>query len=260
MSNTPNIQWAAILQDALTTPGRISAAYRMFHQFSIGNIAAAWWQCASRGIEMGPLATFKRWNELGRKVKKGQKAIWLSMPITIKAKEKTPEGEEKRAVTFVWKPLWFALSQTEGPVTPEYASTPEWHVETMLAELEITQENFQESSGLGVSHPRQGKVAVSPLGDSPTRTLIHEVAHCLLHKQRGQAAGEMELEAECVAVLVCEALGLPYNAESSRAYIQQWWPTRQVSERTAQRIFSAANQIIKAGQVKPACADEQAAA
>ena len=56
-----------------------------------------------------------------------------------------------------------------------------------------------------------------------------------------------ELEAECVALLCCEALGLP-GAEESRGYIQTFWGQgNPVPEKSAQRIMKTADQILKAG-------------
>jgi hypothetical protein len=54
------------------------------------------------------------------------------------------------------------------------------------------------------------------------------------------------VEAEAVALLCCESLGLP-GAEFSRGYIQSWGQGQAISERSAQRIFHAADRILKAG-------------
>jgi len=56
-----------------------------------------------------------------------------------------------------------------------------------------------------------------------------------------------KLEAECVALLCCESLGLP-GAGESRGYIQSWYKGHQVPERSAQRIFGTADAILKAGR------------
>ena len=40
----------------------------------------------ARGIPLGPIASFNRWKELGRHVKRGEKAIELCMPVTLKRK------------------------------------------------------------------------------------------------------------------------------------------------------------------------------
>jgi antirestriction protein ArdC len=57
-----------------------------------------------------------------------------------------------------------------------------------------------------------------------------------------------ELEAECVALICCEALGLPGAAES-RGYIQNWYSGSTVPDESAKRIFQAADRILKAGQI-----------
>lgn len=54
------------------------------------------------------------------------------------------------------------------------------------------------------------------------------------------------METEGVALLCCESLGLP-GAEFSRGYIQHWNQGQGVNERSAQRIFRAADQILRAG-------------
>ena len=76
--------FAALLEQAVTEPGIVSGAYRQFHNYSLGNVLLAWSQCMERGITPGPLATYQRWRELGRQVRKGEKAITLCRPVTIK--------------------------------------------------------------------------------------------------------------------------------------------------------------------------------
>lgn len=41
--------FAALLEDAVNDPGIISAAYRQFHSYSMGNQLLAWQQCLTRG-------------------------------------------------------------------------------------------------------------------------------------------------------------------------------------------------------------------
>ena len=129
MSRPTPKAFAAILQDAVNEPGTLSQAYRQFHAYSLGNQLLAWAQCAERGLQPGPMATYPRWRELGRQVKKGEKAITLCMPITVKRKraETVPDTDQANDVTtwFVCKPRWFVLSQTDGEPLPE-AETPDW--------------------------------------------------------------------------------------------------------------------------------------
>jgi isopentenyldiphosphate isomerase len=44
-------------------------------------------RCRDRGIEPRPLASFRRWKELGRHVRKGEKALTPWMSIQIKCKD-----------------------------------------------------------------------------------------------------------------------------------------------------------------------------
>jgi hypothetical protein len=63
-----------------------------------------------------------------------------------------------------------------------------------------------------------------------------------------------EVEAECVALICCSSLSLG-GEEFSRGYIQHWLHGQTIPERSAQKIFKAADRILKAGreeQIVPA--------
>ena len=55
-----------------------------------------------------------------------------------------------------------------------------------------------------------------------------------------------EVEAESVALICCESLALT-GACQCRGYIQHWLHGQSFPENSAQRIFRAADQILKAG-------------
>jgi hypothetical protein len=93
----PEVDWAALLIDAVEKPGVIAEAYRQFWNYSVGNQLLALFQCFARKIEPGPIHTFLGWKECGRFVKKGEKAITLCMPVK-KVVEK-PAKEEGREHT-----------------------------------------------------------------------------------------------------------------------------------------------------------------
>jgi hypothetical protein len=89
----------------------------------------------------------------------------------------------------------------------------------------------------------------------PYKTLFHELAHVLLGHTAETSHAEttdcprslQEAEAECVALLCCEALNLA-GAEECRGYIQHWHGAgNPIPERSAQRILRVADQILKAG-------------
>jgi len=220
----------------------------------------ALFQCFMRGIQPGPLATFPKWKELGRFVKKGQKALTLCMPLTctrtktVKKDDGTDQEEEFSFTHFTYKAHWFVLAQTEG-AQYQPPAVPEWNEERALAALDIQRIPFEDLDGNTQGYAKRGrKIAVSPIAALPVKTLFHEVGHVMLgHIEEGDLADTertprdiREMEAEAVSLLCCESLGLP-GAEYSRGYIQSWGQGQPFSERSAQRIFRAADQILRAG-------------
>src|ERR1700746_1948215 len=91
--------WSDLLRDAVSTPGKLLEAYTVFHNFSVGNSLLALFQCYEREITPGPLNTYKGWQQLGRQVRKGEKAIVLCMPLTYKkrVRQESQNPEESSA-------------------------------------------------------------------------------------------------------------------------------------------------------------------
>ena len=82
------------------------------------------------------------------------------------------------------------------------------------------------------------------------RTIFHEIADVLLHHGGDDTERSLrEVESECVAMICCESLGMP-GVEYSRGYIQHWLSVDSIPEKSAQRIFQAADRVLKAGVVR----------
>lgn len=261
MTEKPDISWNQLLNEALTKPGAVAKAYSAFHNYSSGNQLLALFQCYMRHIEPGPIATYPAWHAKGRQVRKGSKAISLWMPITSKRTATSQddagnETEESIPYTrFILRNNWFVLSQTDGQDF-QADPIPNWDESAALAVLAISKVPFDGTNGnvQGFALPGR-KVAVSPLAELPSKTLFHELAHVMLgHTEESPLTDDSqtprslrEVEAESVALIVCESLGLA-GAEYCRGYIQNWAAgLSAIPERSAQRIFKAADQIIKAG-------------
>jgi antirestriction protein ArdC len=261
---TPNPKsFAELLQSAVNEPGILSNPYRQFHNYSIGNQVLAWVQCLERGIQPGPLATYPRWKDLGRYVCRGEKAIVLCMPVTVKRPiTKTVETDtgieevdgEATFTRFIYRPNWFVFAQTEGQPIPE-PEIPKWDKDRALQTLGIAEVPFDETDGNCLGFARQRSIAINPVNPMPHKTRFHETAHILLgHTAEGMQADReitplslRECEAEAVALLCCAALELP-GVQECRGYVQHWWGAgNPIPERSAQRIFKAADQILKAG-------------
>ena len=250
--------FSGLLASAVHEPGTLSSAYRQFHHYSLGNQLLAMFQCQERGIAPGPINTFPGWKTLGRHVRKGEKALTLCMPITVKRKrtEVEPDADEPSEIVtrFIYKRRWFVVSQTSGDPVPE-AVGPSWDRETALSGLDVTEVPFDHTDGNCMGFARNRSIAINPVNPLPHKTRFHELAHVLLgHTSEGQQADSdttprslRECEAESVALLCCAALGLPGVAEC-RGYVQHWWGQgHEIPERSAQRILKTADQILKAG-------------
>jgi antirestriction protein ArdC len=251
--------WQELLIEAVNQPGRIMAAYTAFHNYSIGNALLALSQCLQRNLAPGPLNTYKGWQELGRYVRKGEQALTLCMPVTAKKKKANPETkqEEEHVLTyFVYRPFWFTLSQTGGDKS--YAlHTPAFDLETALSNLGIRRIDFDMLDGNIQGFARDKTIAISPVAQLPLKTTFHELAHVVLNHTAEQSAlveeestprSLREVEAESTGLICLEALGLEGSAYC-RGYIQHWLQgENEIPTQSAQKIFTAATAILKAGQ------------
>ena len=267
-------KWSALLVEAVNKPGLIMEAYSAFHNYSIGNQILALVQCQLRGLEPGPINTFPGWQALGRTVKRGERAVILCMPITRKVRDEETqqsEGEhgERTFTSFMHKARWFAISQTIGDeFTPP--RLPEWEAERALAALDIEQIAFTDTDGNCQGYAKKRQIAINPVAQLPHKTLFHETAHVILgHTSEADFTDTertpknlREVEAEAVAFLCCEALNLE-GADYCRGYIQNWlcpaigYNGDAIPEKSAQKIFRAADQILRAGRLQTSESEQE---
>jgi len=250
------LNWSELLRSAVKDTGIISKAYSVFHNYSIGNQILATMQCIAQGIPVAPINTYNGWKKLNRQVKKGSKAIQLCMPVICKYKEtdeKTGEEIEHAFKRFTYKKNWFVMSQTEGKTQPR-AKLPNFNIEKALSELDIEEVAFEHISGNTQGYARSRSIAVSPIAEFPHKTRFHEMAHVVLgHTAENNMEDApdtprdiKEVEAESVAYILCNILELSGTVQS-RGYIQHWLQTDAIPEKSAQKIFGAADKILKAG-------------
>jgi len=264
--------WSDLLRDAVSTPGKLLEAYTVFHNYSIGNSLLALFQCYDRGITPGPLNTYKGWQQLGRQVRKGERAIVLCMPLAYKKRARQGMSDQEESGTnkpaqsekdvcdeitryrFALRPYWFVLAQTDGEAafTP---TIPGFDLAIALRELRIQQVDFESTNGNAQGYAFERNIAINPLAQLPHKTTFHELAHIVLgHTEEGQLVDSdltprniREVEAECVALICCEALQLA-GSEYARGYIQNWLSGDGISDRSAKRVFTTASGILKAGR------------
>jgi hypothetical protein len=126
---------------------------------------------------------------------------------------------------FRFRAYWFVLAQTEGEDTP-IPPIPGFDIDTALCALSITRTPFDELNGniQGFAHGRE--IAVNPVAGLPYKTTFHEIAHIVLGHTTAErlvdseqtARHIREVEAESVALICCETLGLD-GADFCRGYV-----------------------------------------
>jgi antirestriction protein ArdC len=267
MTTTQNAPtFSDLLATIVEQPGLIHEAFTRFHNYSFGNQILAMVQCWQRGLPAGPLATYPAWQALGRQVRKGEKAIVLCQPVTVKRKTEEADGDDQTFTVFTYRAKWFTLAQTDG-ASYEAALPPTWDKARALAALGVTEVAFDLIDGNTLGYAIERSIAVSDLAPNPMSVLAHELAHVVLgHTAEGRCADGAdrtpkslrEVEAESVAYLVLASLN-ESGLEYCRGYVQHWLRGGTIPEKSVQKIFKAADTILRAGrQADPAQLQEAA--
>jgi N-terminal domain of anti-restriction factor ArdC/IrrE N-terminal-like domain len=245
--------WQQLLLNAISQPGQLLEAYTAFWQYSFGNQLLAYLQCKARGIALGPLASYQAWKNKGRQVRRGERALELCMPLSLKDKN----DPDKIHTAFVFKRNWFVLAQTDGDaIAPD--PVPTWDCATALVNLDVQEVRFADLNGNTQGYAQRRTIAINPLAQLPHKTRFHELAHVVLgHTAEGDCSDTehtprnlQEVEAESTALILCETLQLE-GAAYCRGYIQHWLQTSgqdAIPPASARKIFHAADTILKAGR------------
>jgi len=210
------------------------AAMARFHTYSFGNVMLI----ARQKPEATNVAGIRTWNSLGRFVKRGEKGILILAPMVSKNHGKNEDAQQAEDAKQPESKLFgfravcvFDVTQTEGkelPALTEVQGDVSGYRERLLkfVETQGVELNYSEriAPAKGLSHG--GKITLL-LGMQPAEefsTLAHEIAHEILHRgdRRTLTTKQVrETEAEAVAFVVCQAVGLQ-TGTASQDYIQVW--------------------------------------
>ncbi len=196
------------------------------------------------------VAGFNAWKKNQRFVKQGEKGIVIIVPMQIKIEQETPDESER--ITRFRAGYVFDVSQTEGEPFAELATAsgdPGEHLKNLKALIEShgIALSYAEELG-GAEGMSKGGAIVIKNGLSPASefsVLVHEFAHEVLH--RGEVALKSktvrETEAEAVACVVAEGVGLTNNAASTD-YIHLYRGDRETLESSLTAIQKTAAMIL----------------
>lgn len=183
--------------------------------------------------------------EFNRHVIKGEKAIKILGGRLCKGTRKVEDEdgnmvEEEFSYTRFFPCSVFADDQTEGDPIPELCKELSGEASgyaTIKAKLEgisnfpIAFEDITDGSN-GYFSPVEQKIAIkSGMSESQTiKTMVHELTHSILHCDGGEQEkadrDTKEIQAESVAYVVCNHLGIE-SAEYSFPYLASWSKGKQ---------------------------------
>lgn len=243
-----------------------------FHNYSFNNSMLIHMQKPNASYVAG----IKTWNTMERHVRKGEKGITIFAPCPYKVKKpvevidpKTgqvkrdihgkPVTEEKEITYASFRAISiFDISQTEGKPLPELAKELKGEIPDYMilmdsirevAPVPIKFESWSESKKGHYDLANKEIVIKSGMSELQTvKTAIHETAHSILHKDQAHVkdSATMEVEAESVAFVVCQHLGLD-TSDYSFGYLAGWSSGKELPElkSSLQTIQKTAHELIE---------------
>ena len=228
-----------------------------FHNYSFNNTLLI----AMQKPEATLVAGYKAWQKnFERHVNKGEKAIRILAPAPYKIKEERdkldpvtgemmfdengmPQKEQVEVTIPAFRAVSvFDVSQTDGKPIPELEaqellSTVEGYEDFVQALMNVAPVpiGFEDIPGdsKGYFHTEEKRIAVQEnMSESQTlKTMVHEVAHSMLHNKEinrddlmeapAKDRNTKEVEAESVAYTVCQHFGID-TSDYSFGYIVGW--------------------------------------
>lgn len=224
---------------------RIIEGMTRFHNYSFNNKMLLALQDCSQ------VASFNKWKELDRAVKKGEKAKMILAPQTKKFKDTDSEtGEEVERVAVIgFRPVpVFDIAQTEGEEIERGMTTKaEISLDHVLKAAQklgaiVAFSPMEFSTGGYISSNEI--VLNSNLNEvENVATLIHELAHFTLGHTTTEEhlkTDVVEQEAETVTALICAEFGIDRKSEF---YLKGWGTNNIIN--AMQKMSKAYQEIMK---------------
>ena len=246
--------------------------FSQFHNYSFNNVIMILMQYPTAS----KVASFRTWNKLGLKVKKGSKGIKVLVPIPYsyvkeevvtdefnnvrydKDGNKVVEETEVNGLTFRLGNV-FDISQVEGEIptlTNELLDNPKQLEEAIEALIKTSSVpinydyTLNSQTAYGYYSLVEKAIYLRPDLNSMHmfKTLVHEKAHSMLHNkdQNKYTREEAEVQAESTAFVVCNCLGFD-TSEYSFGYIASWSKNKELKElkESLKVIADTSNEILK---------------
>ncbi|MER2009697.1 MAG: ArdC family protein [Psychrobacillus sp.] len=223
------------------------------------------------------VASFARWKNLNRNVRKGEKAIRVLAPRLKKEIDEITGEEQSKLIGFIATPV-FDVSQTEGEPLPIEAFTLELNGESdeaikifewvkLLAEEDDCPVQIGFANGAcGYYSPMKHEIMIdeSLSINHRAKTAVHELVHSRVHRySTNTSKEEKESVAEGVAFIICSYFGLD-TSDYSFEYVRGWSSDNgeslkkycQIIQKTAQVLITDFERVSTAIPYKEVAVNE----
>jgi hypothetical protein len=241
-----------------------------FRNYSFGNVLLI--------ARQKPQATYVSgiwsWNQLGRRVKRGEKGIAILAPMIAKVRKEdhdndgeTGSGQHRALLGFRRVFVW-DLSQTEGEPLPEpvrvtgdagaYLDRLRDYIISQGVTLEY---NESIAPAQGMAFGTTIRILPGQTEAEEFSTTVHELAHLMLkHCERRSAITKTvrETEAEAIAFVVGKAVGLT-TSTASADYISLYHGNAALLAESLELVQQTAGVILAAIQPEEAAGQESTA-
>lgn len=227
-----------------------------FHRYSVGNAILIGLQRPNATHVAG----FRAWQQLGRHVKEGEHGIAIMAPIVYcrkgrdNADQESHEDPDNEVVSTFKTAHVFDITQTEGRPLPEFAKAqgdPGSYLERLERfvagrGIKLERGDLRIAEGVSIGGTILLKASLAPAEEFSV--MVHELAHEMLHQDAANRPKDKtvrEAEAEAVAYVVCQGIGLDANTASSD-YIQLYDGDKKTLMASLERIQRTAGEILEA--------------
>ncbi len=229
-----------------------------FHRYSANNV----WLIMAQRPDATRVAGYRTWQGLGRQVNKGAKGIAILAPCVYRRRPvDDTDPAENAAVARVLRGFRmvhvFDQADTTGEALDDVAPVllegdgALWEAlgaQVAAAGYSLSRGDCAPANGRTNFREHTVVVAEHLGGRQADKTLCHELGHVLLHDESRVTTGRdlAEIEAESVAFIVCNALGID-SASYSLAYVALWAAGDIDRIRaTAERVVTTSHAVLSA--------------
>ena len=227
-----------------------------FHHYSINNQILILMQTGGTASQV---AGYRKWQSLGRQVRKGEHAITIISPMQFKKESSDPDADDEIKTLFKASYV-FDISQTDGDDLPSlveeltdddasYDAIIEKLIKFSSVPVSFTSDLPEGVYGCFSPSEMSIKVRDTISRSHRTKTLVHEICHSIFDADPKSKTDRetKEVRAESCAYCVCSALGLD-TSDYSFGYIAGYSSGKDMKELKSvmQDIKTTADKILSA--------------